>query len=138
MASAATHRTRLRLKRVFNPVLMLLVRAGLFRTAVPVRNWAMRRAGIDKVFNAEPDHQLFARMFDGVFNRQPSADSERALFLLMHGAQDPHNLRCLLIASFLQQKGLAPEFVVCDRALNVRSEERRVGKECRSRWRRYR
>ena len=51
-------------------------------------------------------------------------------------AGDPPRIRLYGHLTALREERLAPEFVR-DALYEIRSEERRVGKECRSRWSPY-
>ena len=57
-------------------------------------------------------------------------DEKSALFFLISDTDTTYNF--LVALAFSQMFNL-----LCERADNTRSEERRVGKECRSRWSPY-
>ena len=88
----------------------------------------------------EPDHQIFAEF------AQHRIDPSRCCPMLLHGDEGRGRKKCpFLVVAFHSFIGFGTQAANRSRThrsyrrmrLNYRSEERRVGKECRSRWSPY-
>lgn len=113
-----SYKSRLLLKRLGLPLVLLLVRIGWFSRFVPLLNWCMRVTGVKRIYNTKPDGELFADLFEGELS-PPATSRGSALFLMMHATTDMHVVRSLLLSRKLQSLGYRAELLVCRSAIEI-------------------
>ena len=111
------------LKRFLNPLVVILDKMRLLPLMVPFANSILRLGGMEKRFNHKLDYRIFADIFQGQFG-EPVQGARKIVFLFMAGAKSRHNLRNMMIARFLQDKGFSPLFLVCDGVFTICNRDR--------------
>src|ERR1017187_7154494 len=99
-----------------------------------VRDLPERKFGVEIEKNFKPTYQISAKRKTLVTELQKSAENAEQVYLATDPDREGEAIAWHL-REILKSKKNGPEFFRVQ--FNERSEERRVGKECRSRWSPY-
>ena len=107
------------------------------KSSIPVR--FLPRVELDRMAGSGSHQGVVAvtsnKQYNDLDDLIAAKRGQYALIVVLDGVEDPHNLGAILRTA--DASGADGVVIPERRAAGIRSEERRVGKECRSRWSPY-
>ena len=112
------------LRKILTPLIVFLRSTRLIIILIPLMDKILSKKLIKRDLSSYINYVKFSKIFKNAFSNNKNSNQE-VLFVLFQEANFVFNLFNLLIAKFLELKGIHPIFLVCNKTVEVCSKQRK-------------